>query len=67
MFFPFARPTRRPGQHEPDGQPAAEAVHQPEPRFFAIGIRRDQQAVTAGRTLLRSGAAAEGNPIRARA
>ena len=39
----------------------AEAGDQPQPHSFANGIRRDQQAVTAGLALPRSSAATEGN------
>jgi transposase len=51
----------RRGQQELEGWLAAvEAGDQPELRSFANGIRRDQQAVTAGLTLPYSSAAVEG-------
>jgi transposase len=53
---------RRQGEHELEGWlTAAEASDLPELRSFANGIRRDQQAVTAGLTLPCSSAAVEGN------
>jgi transposase len=53
--------TRRRGQQELDGWLAAvEADDQPALHSFANGIRRDQQAVTAGLTLPYSSAAVEG-------
>ena len=54
--------TRRRGQQELEAWLAAvEADDQPELHSFAHGIRRDQQAVTAGLTLPYSSAAVEGN------
>jgi transposase len=54
--------TRRRGQQELEAWLAAvEADDQPELHSFAHGIRRDQQAVTAGLTLPYSPAAVEGN------
>ena len=54
--------TRRQGEHELEGWlTQAEASDLPELRSFANGIRRDQQAVTAGLTLPYSSAAVEGN------
>ena len=54
--------TRRQGEQELEGWlTAVEAGDQPELRSFANGIRRDQQAVTAGLTLPYSSAAVEGN------
>jgi transposase len=54
--------THRQGEHELEGWlTAAEASDLPELRSFANGIRRDQQAVTAGLTLPYSSAAVEGN------
>jgi len=54
--------TRRRGQQELETWlTAAEADDQPELHSFANGIRRDQQAVTAGLTLPYSSAAVEGN------
>jgi transposase len=57
--------TRRRGQHQLETWlTAAEADDQPELHSFANGIRRDQQAVTAGLTLPYSSAAVEGNVTR---
>ena len=57
--------TRRQGQQALEGWlTAVEADDQPELRSFANGIRRDQQAVTAGLTLPYSSAAVEGNVTR---
>jgi transposase len=54
--------TSRQGEHELEGWlTQAEASDLPELRSFANGIRRDQQAVTAGLTLPYSSAAVEGN------
>jgi transposase len=54
--------TRRQGQHELEGWlVAVEAGDQPGLHSFANGIRRDQQAVTAGLTLPYSSGAVEGN------
>jgi hypothetical protein len=54
--------TRRRGEQElEDWLTRAESADLPEPRSFANGIRRDQQAVTAGLTLPYSSAAVEGN------
>jgi transposase len=54
--------TRRQGEHELEGWlTQAEASDMPELRSFANGIRRDQDAVTAGLTLPYSSAAVEGN------
>jgi transposase len=54
--------TRRQGEHELEGWlTRAEASDLPELRSFANGIRRDQQAVTAGLSLPYSSAAVEGN------
>jgi transposase len=54
--------TRRQGEQEPGGWlTRVEAGGQPELRSFANGIRRDQQAVTAGLTLPNSSGAVEGN------
>jgi transposase len=54
--------TCRRGQQELEGWlTAVEADDQPELHSFANGIRRDQQAVTAGLTLPYSSAAVEGN------
>jgi transposase len=53
--------TRRRGQQELEGWPtAAGATGPPELRSFANGIRRDQDAVTAGLTPPCSSAAVEG-------
>jgi hypothetical protein len=57
--------TRRQDQQELEGCPTrVEADDQPGPRSFAAGIRRDQQAVTAGLTLPYSPAAVAGNVTR---
>jgi transposase len=57
--------TQRRGEQELEGWlTAVEAGDQPELRSFANGIRRDQQAVTAGLTLPYSSAAVEGNVTR---
>lgn len=57
--------TRRRGQQELEGWlTAVETDDQPELHSFANGIRRDQQAVTAGLTLPYSSAAVEGNVTR---
>jgi transposase len=54
--------TRRQGLLAPeDWLTAAEADDQPQLHSFANGIRRDQQAVTAGLVLPCSSAAMEGN------
>ena len=54
--------TRRQGEQALEGWlTAVEAGYLPELRSFANGIRRDQQAVTAGLTLPYSSAAVEGN------
>ena len=58
--------------HDPPPRPASlddwltavEAGDQPELHSFANGVRRDQQAVTAGLTLAYSSAAVEGNVTR---
>jgi transposase len=57
--------TQRRGEQELEGWlTAVEGGDQPELRSFANGIRRDQQAVTAGLTLPYSSAAVEGNVTR---
>jgi len=57
--------TRRRGQQELEAWlTRVQADDQPELRSFANGIRRDQQAVTAGLTLPYSSAAVEGNVTR---
>ncbi len=57
--------TRRQGQQALEAWlTRVEADDQPELRSFANGIRRDQQAVTAGLTLPYSSAAVEGNVTR---
>jgi len=43
--------THRQGEHELESWLTAETSDLPELRSFASGIRRDQQAVTAGLTL----------------
>jgi len=53
--------THRQGEHELESWLTAETSDLPELRSFASGIRRDQQAVTAGLTLPYSSAAVEGN------
>jgi transposase len=57
--------TRRQGQQALEGWlTAVEAGDQPELHSFANGIRRDQQAVTAGLTLPYSSGKVEGNVTR---
>jgi transposase len=53
--------TQRTGQNLENWLSAAEADDQPELHSFAIGIRRDQRAITARLTLPHSSGKVEGN------